>query len=203
MVSKLTELRERHAAAALGLRRACGQHSAAESAALTRHARGRQAVVEIGVLEGVSAALLRSVMSADGTLWLIDPYEGRHGLSAARIVARRTVARAGGARDVRWARRYSTDIGPQWSEPLDFVFIDGDHSETVCEQDWANFSPHVVPGGRVAFHDSAIYDSGAPDPDWGPVRVCDRKFRNPATRDPGWRIVDEIDSLTVVERCDP
>jgi hypothetical protein len=34
-----------------------------ESAALARHARVRRAAVEIGMLEGISAALLRSVMS--------------------------------------------------------------------------------------------------------------------------------------------
>lgn len=200
MTSTITALRTRHLGALLRLRPAHGQHSAEESAALAVHATGRRAVVEIGVLEGVSAALIRSVMPSEGTLWLVDPYERRHGVSAARMVARRTVARAGGAADVRWVRRYSTDVGPGWSEPLDFVFIDGDHSEAVCEQDWRNFSAHVVAGGRVAFHDSAVYAGGHTSHDWGPVRVCDRYFRDPATRDPGWRIVEEADSLTVVER---
>lgn len=201
MITTLIQLRERHLGAALGLRPARGQHSDPESAALAEHAAGRTAVVEIGVLEGVSAALIRTVMATDGRLWLIAPYEGRLGFSAARVAARRTVNRAGGARDVRWIRRYSTDVGPGWSEPLDFVFIDGDHSEAVCEQDWRHFSRHVVPGGRVAFHDSAVYDGGHTDPSWGPVQVCDGHFRNPATADPAWQMIEESDSPTVVERC--
>lgn len=199
MTSYLSSLRDRHLGAALGLRAAKAQHSPAEAAALAEHATGRRAAAEIGVAEGVSAALLRSVMAPEGVLWLIDPFDGRHGISAAHAVARRAVRRAHGA-EVRWVRRYSTDVGPSWSEPLDFVFIDGDHSEEGCELDWQHFSPHVVPGGRVAFHDSAVFDGGHTNSGWGPVRVCDRHFRDPATPDPGWRIVAEVDSVTVVER---
>lgn len=200
MATIFGELRERHLGAVLGLRPARGQHSTDERTALARHAAGRRAAVEIGVLEGASAALLSSAMDPDGTLWLVDPFKGRHGVSMARLVARRTVRRAQGARDVRWVRALSTDVGPGWTPALDFVFIDGDHSEAVCEADWQNFSRHVVQGGRVAFHDSALYDDGHTSADWGPVKVCDRHFRDPETRDPAWRIVDEVDSLTIVER---
>lgn len=199
MTGVLSSVRERHLGAMLRLRPPQAQHTAAEADALAEHARGRRAVAEIGVAEGVSAALLRSVMDPAGVLWLIDPFEGRRGFSAAHVVARRAVGRARGA-EVRRSRAYSTELGPAWSEPLDFVFIDGDHSEQVCELDWQHFSPHVVRGGRVAFHDSAVYDGGHTSSDWGPVRVCDRHFRNPETRQPGWRVVAEVDSLTVVER---
>lgn len=201
MSRSLSQIRERHLGAALGLRRAHGQHTPTEAATLALHAAGKRACVEIGAAEGVTAAVLRSVMNRDGTLWLFDPYERRYrGVSAARVVARRTVGRAKGTTDVRWVRRYSTDAGREWSDALDFVFIDGDHSEDVCAQDWNNFAPHVVPGGRVAFHDSALSEGGQTNPTWGPVRVCDRIFRNSETRDPAWRIVEEVDSITVVER---
>jgi predicted O-methyltransferase YrrM len=38
-------------------------------------------------------------------------------------------------------------------EPLDFLFIDGDHSTDGVRQDWEMYSPLVRPGGIVAFHD--------------------------------------------------
>lgn len=108
MVKTIVDIRKRHIGAALGLRPARGQHSAAESEALVRHAAGRRSVVEIGVAEGVSAAAIRSVMDQTGTLRLIDPYRGHFGIiSPAYLVARRTVSRVSGPKDVRWIRRSS------------------------------------------------------------------------------------------------
>lgn len=41
------------------------------------------------------------------------------------------------------------------SEPVDFLFIDGDHSYEGVRQDWEMYSPMVRPGGLVGFHDIA------------------------------------------------
>lgn len=40
-------------------------------------------------------------------------------------------------------------------EPLDFLFIDGDHTYEGVRQDWETYSPLVRPGGLIAFHDIA------------------------------------------------
>lgn len=37
--------------------------------------------------------------------------------------------------------------------PVDFLFIDGDHSYEGVRLDWENFGPLVRQGGLVAFHD--------------------------------------------------
>jgi predicted O-methyltransferase YrrM len=39
------------------------------------------------------------------------------------------------------------------SKPIDFLFIDGDHSEDGVRLDYERFSPLVRPGGLIAFHD--------------------------------------------------
>lgn len=39
-------------------------------------------------------------------------------------------------------------------QPIDFVFIDGDHSYDGVRADWMAWSPLVRPGGLVAFHDT-------------------------------------------------
>jgi len=39
--------------------------------------------------------------------------------------------------------------------PVDFLFIDGDHTEPGVEADYRSFSPLVRPGGLIAFHDIA------------------------------------------------
>lgn len=37
--------------------------------------------------------------------------------------------------------------------PVDFLWIDGDHSDAGVRADWALYAPLVRPGGIVAFHD--------------------------------------------------
>jgi len=39
------------------------------------------------------------------------------------------------------------------SHKVDFLFIDGDHSEEITTLDWQNYSRFVRPGGLVGFHD--------------------------------------------------
>lgn len=39
--------------------------------------------------------------------------------------------------------------------PIDFLFIDGDHSFEGVKKDWEMYSPLVRPGGMVVFHDIA------------------------------------------------
>ncbi len=36
---------------------------------------------------------------------------------------------------------------------VDYLFIDGDHSEEITRLDWQNYSQFVRPGGLVGFHD--------------------------------------------------
>lgn len=184
----------------LYLRRPKGQHTDAERAALCRHVRARKCVVEIGVAEGVSAAALRGAMDPAGTLYLVDPLNSTLPVSPRRVVAKRVVRTAGRA-SVRWLYQLSLDAVADWQHPIDFLFIDADHSEHACESDWKTWSPHVSIGGRVAFHDSVLSPTSHAKPHWGPVKVTDRYFRQPETADPDWAIVEEVDSLTVVERC--
>ena len=55
-----------------------------------------------------------------------------------------------------------------WRTPLSLIFIDGGHSFDAVLTDYQVWSPHLMPGGYLLFHD--IY----PDPDKGgqaPLRV--------------------------------
>lgn len=159
-------------------------------------------MVEVGVAEGVSAAALRGAMDPTGTLYLVDPLDSTLPISPRRVVAKRVVKPAGKA-DVRWLYQLSLDAVAGWHDTIDFLFIDADHCESACEADWKAWSPHVSAGGRVAFHDSALSPTSNATPDWGPVKVTNRYFRQPESADPNWTIVEEIDSLTIVERASP
>jgi predicted O-methyltransferase YrrM len=47
-------------------------------------------------------------------------------------------------------RRVTTLLG---GRPIEFLFIDGDHSHAGVWQDFNMYSPFVAPGGLIAFHD--------------------------------------------------
>jgi len=177
-------------------------HSTAESELLAELARGRSTAVEIGVYEGSSAVVLAGALPADATLQLVDPFGANPTLlpgwagveGAARRVVGRAARRRGDAPRVVWHVERSEDAAARWREPVDLVFIDGDHSEAGCRLDWELWSPFVEPGGVVLFHDAA-----GPDALPGPRAVFEDLFR---TGDPpaGWRIRAEVDTAVAVER---
>jgi predicted O-methyltransferase YrrM len=183
----------------LGLRPVWGQHTAAEGQVLKDWAKRSSRLVEIGVAEGASAAEIREAMPSTGTLWLIDPFHLSRlpGINATKRAAHRIVEnRKNGS--VVWIEKFSFKAAMDWTDKIDFLFLDGDHSEQGIQKDWDDWQAFVIPGGIVAFHDAAVFPGGWTQPDWGPVKLVDRLFRNLAL--PEWRIIQEVDSLVVVQR---
>lgn len=183
----------------MGMRPALAQHTADEHAALRRLAAGRSSIVEIGVAEGVSAAAIREVMSADGILYLIDPFHLSRvpSLNFTKRVAHRSVGSCSRGQAI-WIEKFSFDAARTWNVPIDFLFIDGDHSGRGIQRDWDDWSRFVASGGLVVFHDARLFEGGWTNPAYGPVKLVDRLFRN--TKNQGWMIVQEVHSLVVVER---
>jgi predicted O-methyltransferase YrrM len=181
------------------MRPVLAQHTAEEHAVLERRAANRGTVVEIGVAEGVSAMALRQNMRADGTLYLIDPFHLNRipALNFTRRAAHRAVERCGSGKVV-WIESFSFDAVRTWNTPIDLLLIDGDHSENSVRQDWTEWSRFVVPGGIVIFHDARLFEGGWTTPDYGPVKLVDDLFRRQMI--PGWKTVEEIHSLFIVER---
>ena len=179
----------------VGVRRASTQVSAAEQRCLARYAAGKRRLVEIGVMHGVTTALLRRVMDAGGTLTGIDPHPpGRLGVSFERWIALRETARHPRGQVVL-LREWSHAAAAAWRTPIDFLFVDGDHSWAGIDGDWRGFSAFLVPGGVVALHDSRSVP-GRPDLD------SVRYTREVILRDPRFREVDAVESLTVLHRVD-
>jgi predicted O-methyltransferase YrrM len=182
-----------------GLARPGSATSVSERDRLAFHAEGRKRVAEIGVWEGVSTSVLRRAMAADGILFAIDPYPpGRLRVNLQQPIARREVARIANG-NVEWLRmtgeeaaRFVKDNG---RGPIDFVFIDGDHSYEGLKVDWDGWSPLMAPGGIVALHDSRTAPD-APIDDAGSVRF----FNEIIAADPRFEIIDTIRTLTVLRR---
>jgi len=182
-----------------GLRPVQAQHTEAEHNALSKYARGKRNVVELGVAEGASAVALREAMDDRGTLHLIDPYHLSRlpMLNFLRRAARKAVNGFDGAKVV-WHEQFSYQAAADWKGPIDFLFLDGDHQENAVEQDWNQWSPFLAKDAVVVFHDARVFPDGWTEKDNGPVRFVDRKFRN--NRESPWSILDEVDSLVFVAR---
>lgn len=177
------------------------QTTRAERDALARHARGRRRLVEIGVWHGVTTKRLRSVMDATGELWAIDPYApGRLKVSFPRLIAH-TEADSVENGSLSWIEATGAQAAARWRAaarpPADFVFVDADHSWEGVRADWEGWSDLVEAGGVVALHDSRSTPE-RPIDDAGSVRYTQAVIR----QDPRYRVVDEVDSLTVLERVD-
>lgn len=181
-------------------------HSEADAGVLRATAAGRRRVVEIGVYEGSSAAVLCEVLDPGAELHLIDPF-GEHGWAlpagwgAAEGASRRVVDRARRRHNgpqVTWHVDYSAAVAARWQGPVDLVFIDGDHSEDGVRADWDGWNGFVEPGGAVIFHDARLtQDGGRGLP--GPTAVVDGLFRGPGASS-GWRIAAEADRTVAVVR---
>jgi predicted O-methyltransferase YrrM len=177
------------------------QHTRAEDEALQRNARGRRVIVEIGVAEGASALVLRQVMATDGTLYLIDPYHlSRYPwINAPKRAAKAAVSRCHTG-EVIWIEQFSSDAARAWNRPIDFLFLDGNHTLEFVSRDWEEWHRFIKPGGRLAFHDARIFENGWPRKEDGPVKLVDSLFRN--QHSPNWKIVEEVHSLVIVERLE-
>jgi len=181
-------------------------HSADDAAVLRAVAAGRRRVVEIGVYEGSSAAVLCEVLDQDAELHLIDPF-GHHGWAlpagwgategASRRVVERARRRHGGPR-VTWHVDYSAAVAQRWEGDVDLVFVDGDHSEEGVRADWEGWHGAVAPGGAIVFHDARLTQEGGRGLP-GPTAVVDALFRGSQALG-GWRIEREADRTVAVVR---
>ena len=184
-------------------------HSHEDARVLLGAAEGARRVVEIGVYEGASALALQRALGAEAELHLIDPFGGHPdalpgGWGASERATKRLLTRAGrrlGARGppIHWHVALSHEVAASWSDQLDMVFIDGDHSEAGCERDWLCWHPHVRVGGRVVLHDArADREGGRGLP--GPTAVVARHLRDGGSS--GWEIVAEADRTVAARRVD-
>src|SRR5262249_17966538 len=119
-----------------------------------------QTVLEIGTNNGGTLLLFCRAAAPDATLISIDLPGGRFGggYPLARVPYYRAFASRG--QRLRLLRRDSHAPGavaapapPVRGRPLDFLFIDGDHSYLGVKQDFETYGPLVRAGGLIALHD--------------------------------------------------
>ena len=117
-------------------------------------------VLEIGTARGGTLYLWTQVAADDATIVSVDLPGGEFGgaYPACRLPFYQAFARHG--QKLHLLRKDSHK--PQTIEevrdlfdnhPIDFAFIDGDHTYEGVKADFRNYGPLVRPGGIIAFHD--------------------------------------------------
>jgi hypothetical protein len=93
---------------------------------------------------------------------------------------------------IRHTRGYSHDAITSFREPLDMLFIDGNHEYASVRQDFLDWSPLVKSGGWIAFHDVSFNNV-----DTGPQRV----IREHILDKPGWTQTTHVQSLFLAKKA--
>lgn len=183
----------------MGIASPSTQTTDAERKCLAKHAIDRMVLAEIGVWHGVTTSVLRKVMNKAGTLFAIDPYyNGSFGFSPQKRIAQHTVSTTKNGQ-VCWLQTTGVEASKDSNvsnRKFDFVFIDGDHSFEGLKGDWECWSELVVEGGVIALHDSRSTPIRNID-DAGSVQFTNKVARN----DSRFKLIDEVDSLTVFLRA--
>lgn len=125
-------------------------------------------VVEVGAFLGRSTVVLAGALRVrgDGRVHTVDPFDGSgdaHSMPVYATIAdprslraryEANVTRAGLRDRVEVHAGTAEEIGPDWTAPIDLLFLDGDQSVAGARRAFALFAPHVRPGGVVALHNS-------------------------------------------------
>jgi len=116
----------------------------------------KPSVVEIGSHQGKSTVVLaRAVQGKGGTVHAVDPFvEGRlFGGQKTRELFEEHVATGGVTGAVELHAEYSGKLRPDWTAPIDLLYVDGKHDYWTVVDDlrWAD---HLPPGGELLVHDA-------------------------------------------------
>lgn len=120
-------------------------------------------VLEIGTSMGGTLYLWTRLAQPNANIISVDLPRGKFGggYSPLRTPLYRSFARA--QQQLHLMRANSHDAATfeevkqrLAGQPVDFLFIDGDHTYEGVKQDWNTYHKLVRPGGLVAFHDIAL-----------------------------------------------
>jgi len=136
----------------IGLDAAASQVTDPELRMLLRYSRGARTICEIGCYEASTSVAL--ALNTSGNVYSVDPfYHGRLGICYSECIAR-VHKRRSRARNLFFLKGLSHEIGGNFNVPIDFLFIDADHSYEAVKADWNQWFPKVKTNGYIALHDA-------------------------------------------------
>jgi len=124
-------------------------------------------VLEIGTANGGTLYLWTRLAAPDATILSVDLPAGKGGggFSLQRAAIYRRFASSAQKVHLLRVDSHAPETRDRvvdlfGGEPVDFLFIDGDHSYKGAKQDWDSYASLVRPGGLVAFHDIGLDFAG-------------------------------------------
>ena len=134
---------------------------------IARRCTGRGAIVEIGSWKGKSTIWLGNAVKAAGLdlkIYAIDPHMGstRHRESGEEVWTfdqfKENIKRAGVEDVVEPILKTSEEAAKEFDQPVEMIFIDGDHTYDFVKTDYEKWFPKVINGGWMLFHDTIVWD---------------------------------------------
>lgn len=170
--------------------------------------------VEIGSAQGWSTCHIGLALRENfhGHLYAIDPHlpTAWNDIDAVDSlpVLRAHHRRFGLESRVSILRTTSEQAAHDWTLPIDFLLIDGDHSYDGVKRDWALFSPLLHPFGVAVFHDTTWELHGSNRSDMGVPRFVEelRRAGHPVItidRDCGFSMVQAVPGGTPLSPLRP
>lgn len=168
-------------------------------AQLAKSCTGKGVIVEIGSYLGRSGVSLGlgSMQGSRTMVFTFDHFEGDPFMKVSIDqfeTLKRNVTRAGVDSIVLTSTDPSDKAVRNFSDPIELLFIDANHTFEEVEQDYLSWSPKVISGGCIAFHDTFDPVMGGLRFD-GPLRVIQKHCVSPE-----WKIVGRFQSITVVKK---
>ena len=168
---------------------------------------------EIGSYMGKSSVVLGMALLAKrkGKIYCIDPFDllsdyyeevSKKELGSGNLTRKQFVMdiirKYGLEGKIELIQGFSFFVARDFHQPLDFIFIDGDHSFEGVLEDYFDWSGMLKVGGVIAFHDYyKIDDFKRCNPEsYGPARVVDEYVRS----NPGWETKKVVDDLFIAEK---
>ena len=154
---------------------------------------GRGAIVEIGSWKGRSTIWLAAgAMQVSGRVYAIDPHKESKEDPLANTLTefRLNLERAGVSEAVEPLVMTSVEASAVLEDPVELLFIDGDHSYDAVKRDAELWLPRLVEGGLVMFHD--VTTTSYP----GPRRI----FRRHVCLSSKFDEIRRVGSMTVARR---
>ncbi len=160
-------------------------------------------VVEIGSWQGKSTYCIAKGLRS-GKVYAIDPFNADAGLD---VASEKEYQQKKGTDDllknfkmnmqqlnvlkkIDIKKGYSYEFYNDFIN-INFLFIDGDHSIEGCRSDFELYSPKIVPGGFIAFHD--YYEERN---ELGPTHV----IKNIVLKSPQFIFFKQFDTLWVAKK---
>lgn len=98
------------------------------------HSRNAKVIVELGCYEGRTTAALAK--NTSGTVFSIDPFsKGRLGICYGERISKINAER-NRLKNVTFLKGLSYEVAPTFSESVDFMFINADHTYEAVKKDW-------------------------------------------------------------------